>query len=467
MLEPLFQVEVARIGERLVDFIRPFVKRALTLGADEVEVFAEQARSHTVNLENSALKSVVGSVLQGVGIRILKDKSLGFVSVNSFDTKRVEKGLLDALSIAKSTPSADYYLLPEPKPINSMPTLCDKEIDTLSTEDILNIGNRIIDTAKGFDERVTIGSMSFLTAKSTDRAIASSRGIEAEYKKTLLQWLLFGMAVDDDNVGSFNYMYYSVTNLSDADIEGTTDLFSERVLQNLGAKKGKRFSGPAILTPEAMSDLLVVLQRSASANQIQSGSSFLADRLGEQVAVDDITVVDDGTLPTRAGSSPFDREGVPHQRHSIVESGVFKGALFDAFSANRENLDSTGHASGSYRQAPHIGVTNIDVSAGDASLEEMIADVKKGILIPRVSAFPDPVSGVFAGPIKGGQLIENGAITNTLKEIQVTGRFFDMLKNVSMMSKERRIMSTSSFMGPQESTIRLPYFKVEGLEFSV
>ncbi len=461
-LEPklLFQVEVHKMGGELLDALDPILEKAFRAGADEVELFAQSRREKAINIESNSLKSATSTIVDGVGIRVLINKCIGFTSVNSLASERIEEGIATAVSIAKGTPSIDHYSLPNPQPISRVKGLHDKNLEDLSMDEVLEYAADVLSAVRAFDERISVDSTN-LGANAVESAILSSNGIRSSEKKTFLQIFLFGMAVDGDDIGSFDYVLEAFPSKKKVDIEATVTGFGERVVRNLGAKKAEALAGPTILSPDCLVELLNAFVLAACASRIQDGASYLADRLGEQIAVPSLSIIDDGSKESETGSASFDREGIPHRPHKIIDKGVFKGILYDAFTANKESLQSTGHARGTFRQAPTISSTNIEIPAGSVSVDEMLGGIRKGILIPRISAFPDPVSGVFAGPVKGGQLIEDGELRHTLKEIQVTGNVFELLKNITAISKERLATRYDN------QTYLLPYVQVEGMSYSV
>lgn len=447
------------MSDEIIDVIVPFVDKALKMGADEVELFAERAHEKSANFESNQFKSATGSILEGVGIRVLINHQLGFASVNSLSPDRIEQCLRDAISIARSTPSIPHYRLPSAEEIKQVSGIYDPAVDELSMTDVLTYAKELLKGARDYDSRVSVDSGTFMTS-SISQAIVSSHGIQASENRTRVEWMIFGMAIDGDDVGSFDYDFDSVVAVSDIDLSKTVNSFCEKVLSNLGAVKSEPFEGPAIFTPDALMGLLDVLITSATATQVQAGSSHLADRLGEEIAVPEFTLIDDGTVDGQVGSGSFDREGVPHHRLPIVQNGVFKGILYDTFTANKEDLSSTGHATGTFRTAPTISSTNLIMNAGNKDLDAIISEIDTGILIPRISAFPDSVSGDFTGPVKGGRLIKNGEVTSTLKEITITGNFFEGIKNIIAISKERKHIRY------QSDTFLVPYVTMSGMKFA-
>jgi len=447
------------VTEDVLSVIQPLIQTAEKEGADEAELYALNRSEKTVNFETSALKSASSSRVQGVGIRVLVNKSLGFASANSFEKNRIIEALQDAILIAKTTPSMDHYFLSKPQKIKSVKDLYSEDTAHLSMDEIIDNGKVILKHISDFDSRVSVESGK-LYSRVDEYAIATSTGIEAAEKKTALSWQVLGWAVDESDIGSFEFEVDSVVSTSDLDLETGAKMFSQNALRNLGAKKSDAFKGVAIFAPYAAYDLFEMLITSAKATAIQAGSSFLQDKLGERIAVPDLTVTDDGSSPNNVSSSSFDREGIPGGPLNILESGVFKGVLHNTFTANKDGLTSTGHASGGFRSAPDIGATNIEIHKGKTSLDQLLSEVNRGIYIQRVSMSPGFTSGDFSAVMKGGQLIENGELTTILKEMTVTGNLFDALQNITGISKEQK-----SLRVPSQSRL-IPYIRIDNLDFA-
>ncbi|NHJ85335.1 MAG: TldD/PmbA family protein [Asgard group archaeon] len=443
--------------DEILSILEPFVAKAQKLGADEVEFFAQRDSNKVVNFESNNLKSAEASDVDGVGIRVLINKAIGFASVNSFDKAKITTSLKEAIAIAKIAPPEDYYYLPDKQQITSIPDLYDKNIESFSMDDIISNGQALLKSATEYDKRVSVDSGSF-SARIRTNALVNSNGISISEKKSYLQYNIFGMAIDGDDVGSFDYDYDSLVKVKDIDVVQTGETFAKKTLSMLGAQKTESFEGTMILPPEVAGDLLSLLLYSVIATNIQSGASYLQDKLGEKIAVDHFSMYDNGTLKNNTGSSSFDREGVPRKQLNIVDKGTFTGVLYDTFTANKEKLPSTGHASGSFRNIPGISPTNLFVEPGKTSIDDIISEIKDGIIIQRMSAMPDPVAGDFSGVIKGGKLIKNGEQVKTLKEITAVGNVFECLKNITHISKEFKPLR-----GGQNWF--LPYLVIDGIKF--
>ena len=310
-----------------------------------------------------------------------------------------------------------------------------------------------------FDSRLSVDAGDF-SSIIDEFAIATSTGIESAESKSILAWTVWGWAVDGSDIGSFEGETDSVVSPTDLDLEGGAASFGKRALQNLNAQKTEGFKGTAIFSPEAGQDLLLMILYSTLGTTIQAGTSYLQDKLGESIAIPDFTVTDNGKAAKSTASSSFDREGVPRVPFDIVDSGVFKGVLHNAFTANKDGIDSTGHASGGFRAAPGIYSTNLEIHPGNMKLDDMVSEINHGIFIQRTSMSPDYTSGDFSAVVKGGQLIENGEFTKTLKEITVTGNLYECLKKITGISKAQ-----TAIRNPNNVWL-VPNIRISDLDFA-
>ncbi len=114
---------------------------------------------------------------------------------------------------------------------------------------------------------------------------------------------------------------------------------------------------------------------------------------------------DDGVNINGLGSSSFDREGIPHRYNIIIEKGILKKFIYNTYTANKENTESTGNAGGSPNTPPMVSTTNIVIKSGKSKLENLMSEMDKGIMINRFSGNVNPVNGDFSGVVKGGQYI--------------------------------------------------------------
>jgi PmbA protein len=190
-----------------------------------------------------------------------------------------------------------------------------------------------------------------------------------------------------------------------------------------------------IFDPDVAASLLRTLAGAASGTSIYRGASFLLNRLGQQVAADIVTVIDDGSIPGGLGSRPFDGEGVSTRRTVILEHGCFHSYLLDTYCARRLGLTSTGNAA---RDASGISVgsTNLYLVPGTSPPAEIIASVKAGLYVTELIGFGvNMVTGDYSrGAV--GMWIENGELTYPVEEITIAGNLKEMFGNIEMVGND-------------------------------
>ncbi|MCK5547452.1 MAG: TldD/PmbA family protein, partial [Thermoplasmata archaeon] len=338
-----------------LDICEYVVKKGLKAGADEVEVYAAKEKELSVIFERNDVNIGKAHEMSGVGIRVFKNKSLGYSSVNSLSKSEVEKAVERAMKLANAAPPDKFNELPDKKPLQKIEGLYDNDSKNFSSEQALDHATRMFRTAKDYDKRITVDWCEFSATVGED-ALMNSRGVEAGENDSTFTYVISGMARDGDEVSSMDYMFDGTHSVKEIAVEQVAKDFAERVVNSLGAKKIESFKGSVVLSPQTSEELIgSIIAYSSDANHVQKGASKFKGQMGKEVASGILTVKDDGTLPGGLGSSSFDREGLPHKPLTIIDKGVLSAYLYNTYTANKEGLASSSHASGNTRGPPTIG----------------------------------------------------------------------------------------------------------------
>lgn len=430
-------------GQHLLELCDDVIARARRAGASSCEAFAEYVKQTSASVEQNELKGASSAEHEAVGIRLFVGDRMGFAYVNRFDDESLDEAIADAVAIAKASPGDPANGLLEPMPGKVVKGLWDDAIANLPPDEVVKRTAALLEQSRGIDTRVSVDNASF-AATLGHSAVVSTAGVRAAASETAASWGLFGMAVDGDEVGSFDAYSDGARQLKDARTAEGARRFGETVLSLLHPHEGKSYKGKVLFSHDAFCEIFLdTLFEAIDGDAVHKGKSRLKGKLGERVASPGFLVVDDGARHGGLASGAFDREGMPHRRTVVMGDGVLHSYLYDGKAARRAKARPTGHALGSARNLPSIGTTNVEVGGGTATDEELLRELGSGLWVGRFSGNVDAVSGDFSGVAKGSFLVEKGKRTAPVKETLIAGNVFDALQHIVACGAERhRVMAT-------------------------
>ena len=423
----------------LLNFAELAVKTCQKLGADEAEAFIQNQQIVEVVLERAEIQNERFKTQSGIGIRVIKDKKLGFAFASKLSKESIEETCKAALNLAKvSVPNPEWVSLPTKERLPKTPEgIFDPEIANISGDKMLNLVIHAYDEAKGYDKRVDIDDGKF-SAILNQIAVSNTHGVEAEEKVTRIEGYLVCVAKEHGETSSMAYEYDASPILKEFSPEKIGRLAAEKALSSLHPKTVESFTGKVILDSDPASFIMLYpVISSVNADNVQRGRSLWTGKVGEKVASPKLTIVDDGLMPKGIGSQSFDFEGVPRQKTPIITRGKLEGFIHNSYTANKEAKKSTGNAyREGYNMLPTIAVSNFAVKPGKKRLEELVSEVDKGIIVRRFSGNVRPESGEFSGIAKQASYIEKGEIKYALRETMISGNAFQALKDIIEIGRE-------------------------------
>jgi len=207
----------------------------------------------------------------------------------------------------------------------------------------------------------------------------------------------------------------------------------------LGARRAPGGTMPVVLSSEAGGTMVhEAIGHGLEADLVQNGISVYRGKIGEQVASELVTVIDDATIPYARGSFPFDSEGIPGQKTVLVEDGILKGYLYDRLTAMKEGCASTGNGRReSYHAKPIVRMTNTLIAPGHTPPEEIVRTVPNGLFVRKMGGGQvNTVTGEFMFEVSEGYLIENGAVAEPVRGATLTGNGPEILKKILMVGTD-------------------------------
>ena len=424
------------------------------------EVVVRNSEIHTQNKVNDS----------GVGFRVVTGNTVGFACTNTLNEKAVLEAGEKAFDIAQVSSEMPNFTLPKASQPPKFEGLFDSRFAETGVEEGVDVARKMIRAAEDFDRRV-IAKDGRVLFESGWRGIVNTLGVDFEEKETRAVVYLGGSGEQNGEVTPSCY---------DAMFNRTADLEPEKVGENVGKmviemfkpQPLKSFQGTVIFGPEAVSyQLFNVLVDGLKGENVVARSSAWAGKLGQMVASEDLTVIDNAVLEKGFASRSFDDEGCPSQKTTLLTKGKLESFLHDASSANALKMRNTGNASrfpsgfdmiraivgNGYRAKPEIYPSNLIIQSGNRTREELVSEIGKGILVESMAGFAQPCSGMISAQLSRAFYIENGEIKYPVKGGMVSGVAFDWFKRISGISRDSK-----QFANAIVPSLRIEQVKVVG-----
>jgi PmbA protein len=415
------------------------IERAKKDGATAADVMIREDDSFSVTVRMGEIETLKQAISRSLMLRVFIGKRTA-LSHTSDLTPNVVQGLVDeTVEMARLTSEDDSAGLPEHAVHrDGFPEL---QLIDPSWEEVTPA------------ERIDFAMRTEAAALSTDKAITNSEGASFDYARsqvTLANTLgfngtyqgssagLYCVPIAQSSVGMQRDHWMSAARHR-KQMELPEDIgrkAAQRALRRLGARKIPTAEGPIVFDPLTARSLLGHLFEAVSGSSIYRRSSFLIDQIGQRVAAENITVVDDALIPAGLGSSPFDDEGVPTRVTPIIENGVLRNYLHTAYTARKLASQPTGNGSRTASGAVTIGPTNFYLKPGKYTPEEIIRSIKRGLYVVELIGFGvNTVTGDYSrGAV--GIWVENGEFVHPVQEVTIAGNLRDMLNNIEMVGND-------------------------------
>lgn len=432
------------------EFVEKVILTALRGGGDFAELFYENSRQGSVMAADGKIRGITSAVTAGVGIRIFKGNLCVYASTNDLS----ESALLQTAAEAASV-SADGKLPGQLKFSRHVPELVCKNAGkafVAGKEDKIAFLHEI--TRQTFAESVKIVKVDgHVSEKERQILIANSDGLWAEDKQLYNFFNLHAIAGDggcrfegiSGRAAQRGAGFYLQQDFS-AEIADLVRI-SVEMLRAEDCPAGKM---PVVIAPGNGAVLFhEAIGHSLEATQVAKNNSLFAGRQGQQIANEQITLVDDATLADAWGSFNMDDEGQSSRRNVLIENGVLKNYLVDRFNGRRMDAAANGCSRReNYTFAPTSRMSNTMVLPGGFSPEEIISSVKKGVYVVDFkggSVYPSTSSFNFSA--KRAYLIENGKISTPVKGVKLIGTSEEILQKAEMIGTDFKLSEKAGMCG--------------------
>ncbi len=362
-----------------------------------------------------------------------------------------------ALALARVTSEDPNAGLPQPDELGQLETDLDlyhEDVYSLPPEERIDWARRAEKAAMQADPRITVSEGGGFSASSGHAVLANSHGFVGEYRRSFCSLGAVPIAKAEDGTMQRDFwesVARTITKLESPESVGRKA--AERTVRRLGARKIKSARVPIVFDQMTARALLEHVADAVNGDAIYRHSSFLTGKLGEKIAGDNVTIVDDGTIPGLFGSSPFDGEGVASRRTVVIERGVLSSYLLNTYTAKKLGLKTTGNAARGITGNPGIGCGNFFLQPGTIDPREIVRDIDEGLyVIDFLGSGMNLVTGDFSRGATG-LWISKGEFAYPVEEITVAGNLGEMLRNITAIGSDLEF----------RSSVACPTIRIDGM----
>lgn len=409
-------------------------------GASYADVFVERRELTSLRLDAQQIEQAVTGTESGVGLRMVRGDMTYYASTNLGEFADLETLARELAAV--SDPSAlQPFLLREKTAAERNSMRIDPR--TISLGEKLQLLQRADETARAASEKITQVAASY-SDSVRDILVATSQGDLCFDHRVLVTFVVHAMASDNGEIQSGRKVVsgaegWEFFERAENQPETLARLASQVALRNLEADNAPAGTFPVVLSSSAGGTMVhEACGHGLEGDFVKQGMSVYSGKIGERVASDLITVIDDGTLPQKRGTERFDDEGVETERVVLIERGILKRYLHSRKSAAETNMAPTGNGRReSFRFVPIPRMRNTIIMPGEQDPADIIASVDKGIFVAEMGGGEvDVVSGNFLFSITEGFLIENGRITKPIRGASLIGNGPEVLSTIDMIGRD-------------------------------
>lgn len=425
---------------------------ARTHGVREIEAIIAGGEHALTRFANNAIHQNVAERSVHLSVRLLIDGRTARASTNRLESGGIREVVEAAVAITRLTePDPELLPLAEPKPIEKVKRFYWATAHATPAERAAAVAEAIA----AVEEKGQTAAGIYSTGISSF-ALLNSRGVSASHIETTARFSITAMASDSSGWAKGGSCYHGDLNPLE--------------LASRAATKAERSRAPrvlppgrytVVLEPAAVLDLVGQMFGDFSATAIRDGRSFLNDRVGKKIFGDNVTIHDDYLDPLQSGP-PFDGEGVPRSRLTLVERGVVRDIAYSRQAAASSGVEPTGHG---FPLPNEVGEApaNLVIAGGDSSVDQMIRSTGRGILVTRLWYIRevDPYEKICTGMTRDGTfLIEGGEITGGVRNFRFNQSLIELLSNVELLSPAVRAS------GEESMDMVVPAMKVRDFNFT-
>ncbi|MCT4663228.1 MAG: TldD/PmbA family protein [Tissierellales bacterium] len=420
--------------------VRRVLEAAVAYGGDFAELFVEQKTATGIVMLGGKVENALSGKDFGIGLRIFN----GFKSIYVYTSQKEENHLIKMAQNASKALMADVSINGDIK-LNRVEYSNRHEVkvlpETIAKMQKVELMRRAHETINSYDDSITQAMIRYQDSKQ-NVLIANTEGKWIEDQRIRTRMAMQSVASKDGEMQTGFYgpgAHKGFEFYDDINIEDYARESARIAVTMLNAEECPSGKMPVIINNEFGGVIFhEACGHSLEATSVAKGVSVFSDKLGEKIAADCVSAIDDGTITNAWGSQNIDDEGEFCKKNILIENGVLKGYLIDKLNGRRMKMDPTGSSRRqSYKYAPTSRMTNTFIAPGKDSIEEMISSTESGIYAKYMGGGSvNPATGDFNFAVMEGYMIENGKITKPVRGATLIGTGSEVLKNIDKVSSD-------------------------------
>lgn len=423
----------------MTDLAQDIIRDARSRGADGAECTIAEGEEFSASLRMREVESIKQAGSRGAGLRVVIGKRTGSAYTSDLTQDGIRRMVDSAIELAQLTTDDPHAGLPEPGELGKLDAdlgMYSDDIAQLETDTKLDYARRAENAALDYDARITNSEGASFDTHVGRHVFANSLGFAGDYRNSYCSVSTVPVAKQDD-VMERDYWFSMARGFSGLEApEHVGRIAAQRTLRRLGARKVETQKVPVVFEPRTARSLLDHIFEAVHGMSIYRQESFLAGKIGEKIAHENLTVIDDGTIPGLFGSSPFDDEGVPTRRTVVIERGVLKNYLLNSYAARKLGLRTTGNASRGLTGNAGIGHGNFFAEKGVQTPEQILASIPNGFYVTELMGFGvNVVTGDYSRGA-AGLWIRDGELAYAVSEVTIAGNLQNMLMNLEAVGSD-------------------------------
>jgi PmbA protein len=429
---------------RLASLTEALLAAAKAAGAQSADAMALSGISQSIDIRAGALEQAERSEATEIGLRVLIGGRQACVSASDTSPATLAQLAERAVAMAREAPEDPYAGIASPEQIAKHWDLTAMQLVEEAEEPSAATLEAKAREAEAAAMQATGITQVEASAGYGRRQVhlAASNGFSGGYERSshsvsAVAFTGSGTGMERDYAGEGRIFATDMPSAS-----GIGQLAAERALARAGATRPKTGTYPVLFDERVASSLIGSLTSAINGAAIARGSSWLLDAIGQQVLPANLSLFEDPLRPRIPGSRPFDGEGLPSKARMVVENGVLIGWTLDLATARKLGLQSTGNAARGTSAPPTPSSSNIDLTQGTATRDDLIRDMGTGLLITSmIGSTINPNTGDYSRGASGFW-VENGQISHPVNECTVAGNLRDMLLRIQPANDARAHLST-------------------------